>query len=217
VFQRPGGGFELLDIMKLTENEKNLAYFLATFLRKPNGYFEREKIEGWQEILSSKKLFLKICAVFFDNSGDFLFIDGCIRSGLNYIVQKPEQYSQLVSALNNKFVSKELKAMVMEELSKPEPLPFKKKKQPPKPTKIYLMVDERTGYHKIGRSVNPTNREKTLQSDNPKIRLLECWETTSDNEKTLHVQFHDKRVRGEWFALTDSDIEQIRNHFKGTK
>ena len=203
--------------MKLTENEKNLAYYFATFLRKPNGYFEREKIEGWQEILSSKKLFLKICAVFFDNSGDLFFIDRCIRSGLNYILREPETYAKLVLALNNKIVSKELKDTVMAEVHKPEPPFSPKKKQSPKPTKIYLMLDERTGYHKIGRSVNPTNREKTLQSDNPKIRLLECWETTSDNEKTLHVQFQNKRVRGEWFDLTDLDIEQIRNHFKGTK
>lgn len=80
------------------------------------------------------------------------------------------------------------------------------------PTNIYLMKDERTGFHKIGFSNKPSAREKTLQSDNPLIVMVGSWPGVKKNERELHECFADKRIRGEWFDLTSEDtllIQQI--------
>jgi len=78
-----------------------------------------------------------------------------------------------------------------------------------RPTYLYLMRDSRNGYVKIGRAKNPTVRERTLQSEQPCIELIEAWEADVHTERTLHKQYADKRIRGEWFALTDSDVQDI--------
>lgn len=77
----------------------------------------------------------------------------------------------------------------------------------PRLTKTYLMRDDNTGKTKIGKSINPRRREKTLLSDSPVITLFAVCER--DIEKELHSKYAAKRVRGEWFDLTQSDIEQI--------
>lgn len=79
-----------------------------------------------------------------------------------------------------------------------------------KPTRIYVMLDWHTGYHKIGRSKSPFDRERTLQSEKPTIELLFYFEATEDVETKLHNIFDNKRVRGEWFNLTDEDIQYIK-------
>lgn len=73
--------------------------------------------------------------------------------------------------------------------------------------KTYLMRNNRNGYIKIGRSVKPQFREKTLQSEEPDIELLAV--TDRDCEKQLHKKYKDKRVRGEWFDLSEDDIKYL--------
>ncbi len=77
----------------------------------------------------------------------------------------------------------------------------------PQDYQTYLMVDKATGYYKIGRSNNPYYREKTLQSEKPTIELI-CF-TSSDIEGLLHRRYASNRVRGEWFALSPSDVSAI--------
>lgn len=78
---------------------------------------------------------------------------------------------------------------------------------PKKMTHIYLMKNERNGLVKIGKSISPKFRERTLQSQEPEISMIFvsclCEEII---EKDLHEKFSEKRVRGEWFNLTDDDI-----------
>jgi hypothetical protein len=81
------------------------------------------------------------------------------------------------------------------------------------PTFIYLMRDERTSYHKIGKSNNPHHRERTLQSDNPLIVLVDSWLGVSSDEKYLHKRFEKQRIRGEWFDLKEQDLQEIYNYF----
>jgi len=73
--------------------------------------------------------------------------------------------------------------------------------------KTYLMKDSNTGYTKIGRSIDPKNREKTLQSEKPTITMFAVCE--KDHESTLHNKYSNKRIRGEWFDLTDKSINSI--------
>jgi excisionase family DNA binding protein len=44
-----------------------------------------------------------------------------------------------------------------------------------KQTWVYLMKDLRNGFYKIGQSQNPQYRERTLQSEQPLIALVEAW------------------------------------------
>ena len=80
-------------------------------------------------------------------------------------------------------------------------------------TNVYVMIDRNTGYYKIGRSVNPTRREKTLQSEKPTIDLMFSYQCRKKEEKVLHDMFKESRVRGEWFDLKGSDIARIHEHF----
>ena len=77
--------------------------------------------------------------------------------------------------------------------------------------KTYVMKDSNTGFFKIGKSVNPSFREKTLQSEKPTITKI--FEFPSDVELSLHKKYSDKRVRGEWFALTDDDLIDINAEY----
>jgi hypothetical protein len=80
-------------------------------------------------------------------------------------------------------------------------------------TQVYVMFDKHTGYYKIGRSVNPKFREKTLQAEKPTIELLHTYNAKVVDEKHLHTKFAEKRVRGEWFNLSGSDIAEINLYF----
>nr|DAZ32080.1 MAG TPA: meiotically up-regulated protein 113 [Caudoviricetes sp.] len=73
--------------------------------------------------------------------------------------------------------------------------------------KTYLMRDLNTGLTKIGKSISPSARERTLQSEKPTISLFKISDSLIERE--LHELFRIKRVRGEWFNLTDDDIEHI--------
>ena len=78
--------------------------------------------------------------------------------------------------------------------------------------KTYLMRDNRNGYHKIGYSKEPFNREKTLQSENPDTQLL--FFCNSFIETELHNTFKTFRIRGEWFNLTDDQVLEVYNRMK---
>ncbi len=82
-----------------------------------------------------------------------------------------------------------------------------------KSTFIYVMIDKNTGYYKIGKSVNPKYREKTLQSEKPTIEMLHVFSGKSSDEKKLHEIFKQKRIRGEWFDLSGSDVQSINTYF----
>lgn len=84
-------------------------------------------------------------------------------------------------------------------------------------THIYLLKDERTNYYKIGRSINPKVREKTLQSECPTYKIIWISELTSPSvEKTLHKIFTNQRIRGEWFELSNDNIKFIKNFDYGS-
>lgn len=80
-----------------------------------------------------------------------------------------------------------------------------------KSQKTYLLKDCNTNLYKIGKSVNPLNREKTLQAEKPTYKLLKVW---NDNiEKELHEVYKNQRVRGEWFSLNKTQVKYICTHY----
>jgi hypothetical protein len=79
---------------------------------------------------------------------------------------------------------------------------------------VYVAINHRNGYHKIGYSKNPALREKTLQSEEPEIELLFSYRGDGKHEKELHEMFSHKRLRGEWFTLDDCDLTTIKNYLQ---
>lgn len=77
----------------------------------------------------------------------------------------------------------------------------------PNKIKTYLMTDGDTGATKIGRSINPPKREHTLQSEKRSISLRMVCD--KDVEKELHREYKNKRIRGEWFNLSERNIKDI--------
>ena len=96
---------------------------------------------------------------------------------------------------------------------KPEPKhePIKKDE----PCYVYLMLNERNGYYKIGISNNPEYREKTLQAEEPEIKKLVAKrypnrELARQIEAMLHKNFNNKHLRGEWFNLEIGEIALVK-------
>ena len=79
---------------------------------------------------------------------------------------------------------------------------------------LYLMRHS-NGLTKIGRSVQPKAREKTLQAEDPRLEMILCVDGQGYREKTLHRIFDELRVRGEWFQLEDRHVEWIKFFFVG--
>lgn len=75
----------------------------------------------------------------------------------------------------------------------------------------YIMIDEYTRLIKLGRSVSPSERENTLCSQIPKIRLL--FVLDRDIENKLHSEYKAKRHRGEWFKLSIEEVVKIADDY----
>jgi hypothetical protein len=78
---------------------------------------------------------------------------------------------------------------------------------------IYLMKNMSNGYYKIGSSRRPPIRERTLQAQEPDVRLLATVEADSVFERKLHRRYTAKRLRGEWFALELGDLYELCREF----
>ena len=79
------------------------------------------------------------------------------------------------------------------------------------PVKTYIMKDSITGLYKIGKSVNPKFRERTLQSEKPSIKMVKVFQ--NNIEKKLHNLFSNNRIRGEWFELNKIQVQFICTQF----
>jgi hypothetical protein len=75
---------------------------------------------------------------------------------------------------------------------------------------VYLMRNSRNGLVKIGFSTNPKYREATLQSEEPEVTMIFSALGTRRDERSLHHDYLEFRVRGEWFNLTDGQIAEIK-------
>lgn len=82
---------------------------------------------------------------------------------------------------------------------------------------LYLIRAE-NGLIKIGYSEDVQRRYSLLNTASP-IALELLWFMESARarliEAELHQRFASKRVRGEWFAIGDEDVESIRQDYGG--
>ena len=72
--------------------------------------------------------------------------------------------------------------------------------------KTYIVSDA-SGYYKIGRSRDVVLRFKGLTTGNPTLRLVAI--INDDVESILHSENVNKKVKGEWYRLSESDIQSI--------
>lgn len=77
---------------------------------------------------------------------------------------------------------------------------------------VYLMLNDDTSFIKIGTSRNPHYRERTLKSQEPNIHVIALWCCEKSIEKELHKKFSNKRIRGEWFRLSFSELKEIEDY-----
>lgn len=77
---------------------------------------------------------------------------------------------------------------------------------------VYLMLNNETSLIKIGTSRKPHYREKTLHSQEPAIHIIALWCCKKEIEKELHAKYCSKRIRGEWFRLTLTDLKEIEKY-----
>jgi len=74
------------------------------------------------------------------------------------------------------------------------------------------MIQAENGLIKIGASTNVKGRLKAIRTASPvELNLIGNWyqDEVYTAESKLHRKYKEKRVRGEWFCLTDDDIEEI--------
>jgi len=78
---------------------------------------------------------------------------------------------------------------------------------------IYLIRQENSNYYKIGKSVSPKSRIKTLQDGNPValklIHSTQCADNGFLAELAIHSKFKNYYVQGEWFEFKDNQIANV--------
>lgn len=82
---------------------------------------------------------------------------------------------------------------------------------------VYIMINNRNGYYKIGKSKNPRYRECTLQAEDPDITLVAAVRCAPTTERDLHIHFKASRIRGEWFSLSLEQVDYVLKMLKENK
>jgi hypothetical protein len=86
-------------------------------------------------------------------------------------------------------------------------------------TAVYLMADSAIKAYKIGISYDPKTRKRTLQRDKYSVVLYAyVYQLTREDafafEKKLHNKYNTKRLEGEWFELTNEELQEVIDEFK---
>jgi len=80
---------------------------------------------------------------------------------------------------------------------------------------VYLIQDvSATGYCKIGLSSKLNNRLSSLKTGIPmELKVIHVIKTTNmkNTEKGLHARFANQRISGEWFDLSQEDVDYIKS------
>lgn len=86
----------------------------------------------------------------------------------------------------------------------------------PQSAEGWVYVMECAGYYKIGWSRSPNQRLAGVQTSCPlPVTLVGVFEGSMATEAEWHLAFRDKRVNGEWFALTDEDVSRVLHEYDG--
>jgi hypothetical protein len=79
----------------------------------------------------------------------------------------------------------------------------------------YVYLIEMRGDYKIGRTKSWRGSRKKAFSGYPYrvtlVALLRSF-NAAELESALHARYAKKRLRGEWFALSPADVQEIQRH-----
>lgn len=80
---------------------------------------------------------------------------------------------------------------------------------------VYLKMNNK-GHYKIGISVDPKTRERTLMAQDPQIKTIAKKKYINRKiagaiEQALHLMYRHKRIRGEWFLLDELDLSELKS------
>ena len=81
------------------------------------------------------------------------------------------------------------------------------------PPKEYIYLTKSDFGYKIGRTTRPESRPLQVAGNMPiKLEVIAVIEVPNSKkwEQRLHGHFAEKRLRGEWFSLDQSDVEIIK-------
>lgn len=78
------------------------------------------------------------------------------------------------------------------------------------PTRIYAIRCTDTGIVKIGHSKDPARRLRHLQTGSPtRLEIILDEAATLWHEAVLHERYAARRKHGEWFSLTERQVDEI--------
>lgn len=119
------------------------------------------------------------------------------RSFSMYIQMYPEEFEEDMTTLVVRAAKSSKK-----DRKKPEPIPGY----------VYLAQAKGLQRFKIGRSSNPVERGAKLKRQSP-VPVEVIWASYFDDCRKTEVELHDifssKRVHGEWFELSNEDVNKI--------
>ena len=196
----------------MTELEKMDALKVATLFA---GVFVKN-LEDLYE--GDRSRFLKACSNYWEHSKDLKKVAWFLGQGVAYISSSKEDLAECLAALSGKSIPQWARDDVKLQFAclKDQAIQDKKRvlkqcttKRNKRQTNIYLILNKRNGFVKIGASRDPVFREATLQSEEPELQLLKSWPGLYQDEEDLHNIYSQYRVRGEWFALTNVHIAEI--------
>ena len=98
--------------------------------------------------------------------------------------------------------------------------PQKRSQKVARQTSGFIYVIETNQGHKIGKTAEPGKRKKsqgTIMPYDHKYGIEEEVPNYSSVEKELHSRFATKRFKGEWFHLTEADIQEIADTLAAIK
>ncbi len=81
---------------------------------------------------------------------------------------------------------------------------------PARTTCLYFVQEQQGGHIKIGVSLDPRARIRTMQVHNPvDLKVLGLFVVNQTTEREAHWMFRDHRVRGEWFTPHEDILAYI--------
>lgn len=81
---------------------------------------------------------------------------------------------------------------------------------------IYLITDHT--HYKLGIAKNVEKRRRQLQTGTPNKLSIDAFYPVTDarkKEKYLHTKYASKQRQGEWFALNEDDVKNIKDYLTG--
>lgn len=79
---------------------------------------------------------------------------------------------------------------------------------------VYLMKNIGTNKYKIGYSIHPEKRARSLSTPINKIIVIYSVNGGIDEERILHYHFKDMRIAGEWFEFKENELNCVKIKMK---